>query len=155
EPLAWTVVGVWLAYLVLGGKSYYALPVVLFALAAGAVPLAAWARGRRLTVSATAYAILLIALLPVGLPVLPQHTAIGRGLMDARSDYADELNWPGLARQVEAHAHGADVVIAANYGEAGALQLYGRNLPPVASAHVTYRYWRPNVTGRRALVVGF
>ena len=102
EPLAWTVVGVWLAYLVLGGKSYYALPVVLFALAAGAVPLAAWARGRRLAVAVSAYAVFLLVLLPVGLPVLPQRTAIDLGLMDARSDYADELGWPGLTRQVEA-----------------------------------------------------
>ena len=39
RPLGWTVVGTVVAYLVLGGKSYYALPVVLFALAAGAVPL--------------------------------------------------------------------------------------------------------------------
>ena len=36
RPLGWTVVGTVVAYFVLGGKSYYALPVVVFALAAGA-----------------------------------------------------------------------------------------------------------------------
>jgi hypothetical protein len=46
-------------------------------------------------------------------------------------------------------------VLASNYGEAGALELYGRNLPPVASPDVTFRYWRPDVGGRRAVLVGF
>src|SRR5581483_12235965 len=35
RPLAVTVVATVLAYFVLGGKSYYAMPVVFFALAAG------------------------------------------------------------------------------------------------------------------------
>ena len=48
RPLGWTVVGTVVAYFVLGGKSYYALPVLLFALAAGAIPLDRWATRRRL-----------------------------------------------------------------------------------------------------------
>jgi 4-amino-4-deoxy-L-arabinose transferase-like glycosyltransferase len=155
RPLGWTVPAVVVAYFVLGGKSYYALPVVLFALAAGARWLSERATRRRLAVFFAAYAVLLLALLPLGLPVLPQQTAIDLGLMDARSDYADELGWPALARTVERHAAGADVILAANYGEAGALELYGRDLPPVASGHVTFRYWRPEVEGRRAVLVGF
>jgi 4-amino-4-deoxy-L-arabinose transferase-like glycosyltransferase len=149
RPLGWTIVAVVGAYFALGGKSYYALPVMLFALAAGA---AAVRRPRRLF---AAFAVLLVALLPVGLPVLPQRTAIDLGLMDARTDYADELGWPQLAQTVERRSRGADVVIALNYGQAGALELYGRRLPPVASAHVTFRWWRPDVRGRRAVVVGF
>jgi hypothetical protein len=58
-------------------------------------------------------------------------------------------------RLVERHAGGADVIVADNYGEAGALELFGRGLPPVASAQVTMRYWRPQVMGRQALVVGY
>jgi hypothetical protein len=46
-------------------------------------------------------------------------------------------------------------VLTLNYGEAGALELFGRDLPPVASGDVTFRYWRPKVDGRRALLVGF
>jgi len=52
-------------------------------------------------------------------------------------------------------AGGADVVVTSNYGEAGALELFGRGLPPVASADVTFRYWQPAVTGRNAILVGF
>jgi hypothetical protein len=62
---------------------------------------------------------------------------------------------PVYVRQVERLAGGADVIVAANYGEAGALELFGRGLPPVASVDVTMRYWRPAVTGRRALLVGY
>jgi 4-amino-4-deoxy-L-arabinose transferase-like glycosyltransferase len=155
RPLGWAIVVVLAAYFVLGGKSYYALPVLLFALAVGAQSLAEWASARGLRVFFAGYALFLLLLLPIGLPVLPQKTAIDLGLMDARSDYADELGWPELTRTVERHARGADVVIVANYGEAGALDLYGHRLPPVASGHVTFRYWRPDVDGRNALLVGF
>jgi hypothetical protein len=154
RPLGWTVVGVVVAFLLLGGKSYYAAPVAMFALAAGAEPLERWATGRRLRVFLVAYALFLLVLLPVGVPVLPQKTAIDAGLMDTRSDYADELGWPELARTVEPHAAGADVILTENYGEAGALELYGRGLPPIATGHVTFRYWRPHVRGRSAVIVG-
>src|SRR5581483_775629 len=153
--LAWTVPATVVAYFALGGKSYYALPVVLFALAAGAVPLERWAMSRRLWRAAVAYVVLLVVALPIGLPVLPLQTAKRFGVLAARSDYQDEVGWHALARNVESHAGGADVVLALNYGEAGALDLFGERLPPVASGHVTFRYWRPPVGGRHALLVGF
>lgn len=155
RPLAFAVAGTVLAYLVLGGKSYYALPVVLFALAAGALPFDRWATRRRLVAVGTAFVVLLVVLLPIGLPVLPLKTADRLGVIDARSDYQDEVGWPGLARDAERFSTGADVVLTQNYGEAGALELFGRGLPPVASPHVTFRYWRPHVVGPRALLVGF
>jgi hypothetical protein len=93
--------------------------------------------------------------LPIGLPVLPLHTADRLGIVSARSDYQDEVGWQQLARDVGRQAQAADVVVARNYGEAGALELFGRGLPPVASGHVTFRYWRPQVSGRRAVLVGF
>jgi hypothetical protein len=155
RPLGWTVVGTVVAYLVLGGKSYYALPAVLFALAAGAVPFDRWATSRRLGWVGAAFVALLVLLLPIGLPVLPLRTADRLGVVSARSDYQDEVGWQQLARDVERQAYAADVVVASNYGEAGALELFGRGLPPVASGHVTFRYWRPQVVGEHAVLVGF
>jgi hypothetical protein len=87
--------------------------------------------------------------------VLPLGTADRLGVVAARSDYQDEVGWHRLAHDVRDHARGADVVITLNYGEAGALELFGRGLPPVASGHVTFRYWRPHVAGRQAVLVGF
>jgi Dolichyl-phosphate-mannose-protein mannosyltransferase len=154
RPLGWTVVGVVVGYFALGGKSYYALPVALFALAAGALPFERWATRRRLMTVGAAYALLFVVFLPLGLPVLPLHTADRLGIVAARSDYQDEVGWHTLAGQVSRLAAGTDVVLAGNYGEAGALELFGHALPPVASADMTFRFWRPATRGRRAFVVG-
>jgi hypothetical protein len=155
RPLGWTVVGTVLAYFVLGGKSYYALPVLLFALAAGAIPLDRWATRRRLLLAGAVFVAIGLVSLPLALPVLPLPAAVRHGVVKARSDYQSEIGWPAYVRLVERHERGADVIVTDNYGEAGALELFGRRLPPVASADVTMRYWRPQVTGRRALVVGY
>lgn len=154
RPLGVAVLGTVAAYLVLGGKSYYAAPVVLFALAVGAVSAAQWST-RRVAVGGATMVVLLVVLLPVGLPVLPVETANEVGVIDTRTDYQDEIGWPEIVRTVERHAGGTDVVLAANYGEAGALEIFGRHLPPVASGHVSFRYWRPEVAGRQAVVVGY
>lgn len=155
RPLGWTLVGTVLAYFVLGGKSYYALPVVTFALAAGAIPLDRWLTRRRLLAVGICFVVVDLYALPLVLPVLPLRTAVRHGIIRARDDYQSELGWPAYVRLVERYAGGADVIVASNYGEAGALELFGRGLPAVASGQVTLRYWRPDVTGRRALVVGF
>jgi hypothetical protein len=155
RPLAASVAGTVVAYFLLGGKSYYAMPAVFFAVAAGAVPFERWATRRRLLAVGTAFVAVSAVSLPLTLPVLPLMTAIRHGIVKDRSDYQDELGWPELARQVGGLAQGTDVVVAANYGEAGALDLFGHSLPPVASGHVSFRYWRPRIAGRRALLVGF
>jgi hypothetical protein len=155
RPLGWTVVGTVVAYFVLGGKSYYALPVMLFALAAGSLPLDRRLTPRRLWIAAGGFAFVDLLFAPILLPVLPLHTANRLGVVKARGDYQSEIGWPAYVRQVEGQAHGADVIVASNYGEAGALRLFGHALPPVASADVTMRYWRPQVTGRQALVIGY
>ena len=155
RPLGWTVVGTVAAYFVLGGKSYYALPVLLFVLAAGAIPLDRWATRRRLLTAGAVFAAVGLLALPITLPVLPLHTAVRHGVFDARGDYQSEVGWPEFVRLVEQRARGRDVIVASNYGEAGALALFGRGLPPVASPDVTMRYWRPQVVGKRALVIGY
>jgi hypothetical protein len=143
------------AYFVLGGKSYYALPVVVFALAAGSIPLDHWLRRRRLWIVGAAFVAVDLVALPILLPVLPLRTAEQHGVISARGDYQSEIGWSDYVRQVERLAGAADVIVASNYGEAGALELFGHGLPPVASVDVTMRYWRPAVSGRRALLIGY
>jgi 4-amino-4-deoxy-L-arabinose transferase-like glycosyltransferase len=155
RPLGWTVVGTVLAYFVLGGKSYYALPVLVFALAAGSIPLTRRLTRRRLSIAGIAFAVVDLVALPILLPVLPLQTAERHGVVSARGDYQSEIGWPTFVRQVERLAGRVDVIVTSNYGEAGALELFGRGLPPVASVDVTMRYWRPAVTGRQALLVGY
>ncbi|MBO0844465.1 MAG: glycosyltransferase family 39 protein [Nocardioides sp.] len=155
RPLGWTLVGTVVAFFLLGGKSYYALPVVLFALAAGSLPLDRWLTRRRLWIAAGAFVIVDLLILPILLPVLPLDTANRLGVISARGDYQSEIGWPEYVRQVEQAARGSDVVLASNYGEACALLLFGHGLPPVASPQVTMQYWRPHVTGQEAVVIGY
>ena len=155
RPLGWTVASTVVAYFVLGGKSYYTLPVLVFALAAGAIPLERWATRRRLVVVGALFVATTVVFLPLALPVLPLHMAVRHGIIKGRDDYESEIGWPAYVRQVQRLVGGADVIVTGNYGEAGALELFGRGLPPVASADVTMRYWRPRVTGRQALLVGY
>jgi hypothetical protein len=155
RPLGWTVVGTVLAYFVLGGKSYYALPVLVFALAAGSIPLDRWLTRRRLWIAGVAFAAAHLVILPILLPVLPLQTAERHGVISARGDYQSEVGWPVYVRQIERVAGGANVIVTSNYGEAGALELFGRGLPPIASVDVSMRYWQPAVQGRQALVVGY
>ena len=48
------------------------------------------------------------------------------------------------------------MILASNYGEAGALDLYGRGLPPVVSPHLTYSYWAPaHMAPSAVIVIGY
>jgi len=155
RPVGFAAAAVVLAYFLLGGKSYYAAPAVLFALAAGALPLERWATARRLWLAGTAFALFTLGTVLTELPTLPLPTADEHGIIAGRSDFESETAWRWLVPAVERLAPGNDVVIASNYGEAGALELFGHRLPPVASGDVTMRYWRPAASGSHALLIGF
>lgn len=151
--LAWGIGFVCLLYFAAGGKSYYAGPVVVLPLAAGSLWVEGWLVGpRRTAVTAAAVVVLTVPLLPIAVPVLPAATMVRWHVVDLRSDYKDELGWSsvvdGTARAtalLRAGGRPAAAVLAANYGEAGALDVLGRGrgLPPTVSGHMSYRYWRP------------
>jgi hypothetical protein len=159
--LAWVVGLVCLVYFVLGGKSYYAAPLFVVPIAAGALSVERWIRTpRRLAIAAVLAVVLTVPGLPIAVPVLPAATMVHWHFVDARSDYKDELGWSsivdGVARAVAVRP--AAAVIAANYGEAGALDVLGKGkgLPPTVSGHMSYRYWRPKqLASRNVVVVGY
>ena len=70
-----------------------------------------------------------LLVLPVALPVLPLRTAVRLGVVKARSDYQSEVGWPAYVRLVEHDAAGTNLIVADNYGEAGALEVFGRRPP--------------------------
>ena len=86
-------------------------------------------------------------------------------LDSVHKDFTDTVGWPGLADQVAAVSDGLTpeqrrhaVILASNYGEAGALDLYGpaRGLPPVICARLTYSLWKPtHVDDSTVIVVGY
>ena len=65
--------------------------------------------------------------------------------------FADEFGWPGLAHAVERasatltpeeRAHAA--IYTQNYGEAGAVDFFGTEVPPAISGHKNYYLWGPH-----------
>ncbi len=163
-------------------KVYYLAPVYPLLFAAGAVSLdaffvrRAWARAP-LAVG-TVIAIAGTALLPMAIPVLSPERfiaysdAIGLGApkmeRGARAAlpqiYADMFGWRELAEEVavvwrtlpEAERSRA-VIVGQNYGEAGAIDYFGRTLglPPAVSPHNSYWLWGTgDWDGRIALVIG-
>jgi 4-amino-4-deoxy-L-arabinose transferase-like glycosyltransferase len=159
-----TIVAVELCFFLAGGKAYYPAPIYPLAYAAGSIWLVEAVRRRwiRRVVVAIAVAVTLV-LLPIGLPILPAQVMADSGIWKARKDFADMYGWPDLVRQVTTayqqlplSDRRSVMILASNYGEAGALDFYGRGLPPVVSAHLTYYYWAPaQMTPSTVIVVGY
>jgi 4-amino-4-deoxy-L-arabinose transferase-like glycosyltransferase len=164
KAAAVTIIAVELFFLLVGGKAYYPAPIYPLAYAAGAIWFVQVVRWRWIRRAAVAVAVAItIVLLPLGLPILPTQAMADSGIWKARKDFADMYGWPDLVRQVTTVYHNlplADrasaIILASNYGEAGALDFYGRGLPPVVSAHLTYYYWAPaHMAPATVIVVGY
>ncbi len=166
RPLALAAAFVLVAFFATGGKSYYVAPAAFIVLPAGAVALERFAAApsRRVRPPVIAGAVIALALvfilpaLPQVLPVRSERALARSSLWDDRTDYGDEIGWPELTREV-ARARRAGPIVTENYGEAGAVDLYGPKLglPRALSRDVTLRYWGPGryASSTRALLVGF
>jgi len=167
-------VGALAAFVLFGlarGKSYYIGPIYPVLFAAGAVVLEGWARSRWRHVAVGAWAAIALAggavVSPFGLPYLPPEpmaryaAALGitsgvrtnwGAVLLLPQDYADMLGW---REKVEAVAEAylslspeersAAVLYGNNYGQAGAIDLYGRQLglPPVVSLAGSFYLFGP------------
>ncbi len=161
----------WLLLSLNRGKGYYGAPIYPLCIAAGALPIDAVARVRvrRACVMGTGLLMILWCAisLPLVLPVLsPEATARyaqQRGTGEATrtnygttlplpQDFADMLGWEAMAQAVAEEwralpdADRSRAVIGAdNYGEAGALDHYGRHMgfPPVVSGAGSYWFFGP------------
>jgi hypothetical protein len=162
-------VAVTLIVLLERGRGYYPLPADSLPLAAGAVALESWRATaiRRRALLLSLAALQLAAVLVVGQLVLPFRST---GSMVAsriwkNSYYKDEIGWPELVaatarawRSLTPEERADGVILAGNYGEAGALALYGPafGLPPPLSGHLSWQFWRPaGLPQGFALTVGY
>ena len=166
-----------LAFLVASrGKPYYAAPALPVLFAAGGVAWEGLLRPRwaRLAAPALVAAVGLF-LAPMLVPLLPVETFVRwQAAVGLRTQpleraplgvlpqiFADQFGWPELARGVAevfsrlpAAERERAAVYAPNYGEAAALDLFGRplGLPAAASGHNQYFLWGPP-PGRGEVVV--
>ncbi len=90
--------------------------------------------------------------MPIALPVLPASTLASSPYAAPAEDALETVGWSEVAAAVEqaydqvpADRRDSAIVFAGNYGEAGAVALYGRDgrLPPVASGHNGFGLWGP------------
>ncbi len=183
RALGWTILVVWAVLVVLHGKPYYVGATYPALVAAGGVALesvrrraaGAWTRGAFAWATA-AYGLLV---LPLGVPILAPAPllayvrAIGatEALRDNMGqmgrlpqDYADMLGWKERTaavaqayRALPALERAEAVIIANNWGEAGALEFYGPHygLPQVVCAAGSYYFWGPGPKpGAVAVTIG-
>ncbi|HEX6668434.1 MAG TPA: glycosyltransferase family 39 protein [Gemmatimonadales bacterium] len=171
RPVGWSCAAAFLFLLLGQGKAYYAGPLYPTLFAAGAVLVERVAPGFRGEILRGAIVGVLFAffllILPLGVPILPplEMAAYARtlgvtaavrtntgGVGTLPQDYADMLGWKEQAVAVARvyQALPADlrervVLVAGNYGEAGALDFYGPGLglPPVVSPAGSYWFFGP------------
>jgi 4-amino-4-deoxy-L-arabinose transferase-like glycosyltransferase len=176
-PIAWAVL--MLLFVQSHGKPYYLAPIYPILFGLGAVRIEAWLAnpiGRGAVLALTAVAGTLTA--PLTLPILPVETFIryqsALGVTPSVGErqktgvlpqyYADMFGWPELAAKVAAVYHALPpqdraraVFWGNNYGEAAAIDVFGRplGLPPALSGHNNYFLWGPRgADGQVIIIVG-
>ncbi len=170
--------------LVLHGKDYYVAPIYPLMFAAGTVATEGWLR-RRAWAGARAWPKFAIAaavvlfggvLVPLFTPMLsPENFLVYQRALNIRFNktevhhegvlpqfLGDQFGWPEMVRQV------ADIynslprderaqtgIFTGNYGEAGAVDLFGPayGLPRAYSRHQNYWYWGPPPVAYKNLIV--
>ena len=168
--LGWTYLLILAAMLILKGRIYYVAPIYPMLFAAGAVWIENQIEQRNWDWARQAILIPLtvggIVAAPLALPILPVAAAAAYSnfwdIHDVRVEnydsgrlpqfFADMFGWPNQAKVVasvyrtlpiEDRAH--CTILAANYGEAGAIDYFGPSygLPRAISPHNNYFLWGP------------
>jgi hypothetical protein len=166
RPLAVAYVVAAALIIALRGKDYYLFPAYPTLFAVGAVAagvLATWLLTAWMLLATAASA----ALFPVVLPILDPPrlaTFLDRHHLHPAPDelagvgapltqvFSDELGWRALEQSVAAvyrklppEDQRRVAIVASNYGEAAAIDVYGRadNLPPAISGANQYYFWGP------------
>jgi 4-amino-4-deoxy-L-arabinose transferase-like glycosyltransferase len=163
----WSAILAFVTLLLLQGKSYYAGPVYPVLFGAGAVLVerirTPWWRPTARWGLLVLLALYLIVLFPLGLPVLKPETMerylVAIGFQSAAvtnvgaqeripQDYADMLNWREQVREVARVYRGLPpgdqeraVILASNYGEAGAIDFYGPGFGIPGARAFVGSYW--------------
>lgn len=151
--------------LVVGGKPYYSIPLLLLLIPAGVQPVLNWlsTRTRRVATGAVA-AVCVVMAATTGLPVLPPAWLNGP-VLAINKEQGEQVGWPELTatvarawEQIPAGQRSTAVIFTSNYGQAGAIEHYGPDLglPKPHSGHMSYWDWGPpsEVMTGPVLVVG-
>lgn len=153
RPIAVAYPVLCVAVLLLGGKSYYALPLLLVLVAAGCQPTVEWAvQGRRRQWVAVGLVLAAATSAVFTLPVLPASAV--NAVLPVNPEQGEQIGWPELTSavatawsRIPADDRARAVIFTGNYGEAGAVAKYGsrHGLPAPYSGHMSFADWdRPS-----------
>ncbi len=139
RPLGWTFLVTLTLFVTARARFYYSFPLYPVLIAAGSVEWETWVQGltplRRQLAQALHWSGLALSAAAIGLLVLPVAPVGSKlwSLTAGRNDlFREELGWPDLAetvtgvyRSLPGSERARTGILAGNYGEAGALNLYG------------------------------
>lgn len=168
---AWRAFAVAFAVLVvvflgLGGKPYYLCGMYPVLLAAGSEPTLRWAqRGTtrpRAVVLGAAIALSAMVSAVLMLPIVPVSVLHDTPIVAINYDAGEQVGWPTFAATV-ARAYESipptqrryAVVMAANYGEAGAMRRYRPSIPTFGGQNSYWDLAAPPADTRTAVIVGY
>jgi Dolichyl-phosphate-mannose-protein mannosyltransferase len=153
--LAWTFVVTFVLFALAGSRSYYTEPLYPMLLAGGSVLLGDLLGRLRPVWSRLAYGVQWTAILIGGaapvlllMPVAPIGSGVWRITSKMHDQFREEIGWPDLARSVAGVYRSLSVderertgILTGNYGEAGALNLYGPALGLPHAMSLTNSFW--------------
>ncbi|TQS39983.1 glycosyltransferase family 39 protein [Cryptosporangium phraense] len=154
RALAWAWVVVFAVLLIGGGKGYYDVPLLLALTGVGSVPVVGWLTGaaRR---AAFASAVVLCACVDafLMLPLAPA-SSVPDAVVAINYDAGETIGWPAVVESIEKVTPPGAVVLANNYGEAGAVARYSGL--PVFSGHMSVAdFGVPPESASTVVAVGF
>lgn len=168
--LGWMAVVPLISFALAKGRGYYTGPLYPMLLAAGAADLQRWLDSTRPALRRVGWGVVALLLLagtiavPIVLPLVPINSRYWPLVNKSNGDLREEVGWPELTQEVARIWNTIDPaershagIYCGNYGEAGAINLYGPayGLPPVISGINSYWLRGPgNPSPKTVLVVG-
>lgn len=148
----------------MGAQFYYPFGLLAVLFAVGCVPAQSWMAGWRLKLLTAGVALNALVSLVLGLPLVPASVLGSTPIPGINQVGRDSIGWPTYVREIAGVYQGlspadrADaVIVASNYGEAGAVDRYGAqyHLPAVYSGQDQLFYQaRPPASANVVLFVG-
>jgi len=151
---AWMFLVPFVLFVVAKGRGYYTAPLYPVLFAAGSLYIQKW----KTAVLVPMFAIGCIVL-PFVVPMAPPGSRLFKIVSDVNYDYREELGWPELVAEVARVRRTAPdaAILCTNYGEAGAINLYGPRygLPPaIATINSFWARGYGNPPPQTLIVVG-
>jgi hypothetical protein len=139
RAMGWMYVAPFILFVITQGRGYYLAPAYPMLYAAGAVGIERWLASRRLPWAYAAWVLVGTALVAdivivaaFALPVAPADSRWGKMVIARNGDFQEEIGWPELVATIAnirdslpAESRARLGILAGNYGEAGAINLYG------------------------------